>query len=665
VNTLPGLIAAACALWGLQTGYWPVAAAAAIALEAPRVVALRWNIEQAHFNRLSDFCSALVIAAGIYLYVTYGNPRALMLLFQWLPVLLAPLAAAQAWGNLREVDIAAFVWTLRKSAATERFALNLGYPTLVVWIVAAAAANERGVLFYAGLTTLAAWALWAARPRRYPVVLWVVLIAVAAGAGHGIHNGLYRVQAWVEEVVPEWLGASGSRTDPYQSRTDLGHIGGLKQDDAIVLRVRVDGGLKAPLLLHRASYNGYVGRTWSARNAPLEARLPDSARSWTLAREARPLARATVFDYSPRGNPVLSLPSGTVEVGGLEALSLKVNRLGTVQAESPPGHISYVAAVDPAAVVESAPGAEDLRLPAADRGLLAEIAGRLGLPGPDAERAVAAVRAWFGEGFGYTLYQEGSVTDRSALADFLLRTRAGHCEYFATATVLLLRAAGVPARYATGFSAQEYSRLEDAYIVRVRHAHAWARAYVNGRWVDVDTTPATWARLEEGSASSWWSPVADLWNWLAFRLSRIGAASRDEDRTTVIVLGSALLIGLWFGWRLYRQRGLMSFGARRPDSAEATSVPGADSEFYEVESALARGGLERTSTETVMAWLARVEEKLPAGLPLATLREIAALHYRYRFDPAGLPAREREQLRERSLACLQSVTGDSIPRNRG
>ena len=653
MNTLPGLLAAACALWGVQTGYWPVALAAAIALEAPRVVALRWNVEQEHFNRLSDFCGALIVAAGIYLYVTFGNPRALMLLFQWLPVLMLPLALAQAWGNLREVDLAAFVWTLRKSANAEHYAINLGYPCLAVWVVAAAAANLRGPVFYAGLTALVAWSLWAVRPRRYPVVLWVALVAVTAGAGYGMHNGLHRLQAWVEEVVPEWIGASGSRTDPYRSRTDLGHIGGLKQDDAIVLRVRVDGGLKTPLLLHRASYNGFFDGTWSVRNAPLVARLADEGTRWTLGRDANPSASVTVFDHSPRGNPVLSLPSGTVELRGLEALGIKVNSLGTVQADSPPGHFSYVAAVDPAAGIEAAPGADDLRLPPVEQPLFAEIAGRLGLPGRPPAQSVTAVKAYFADGFGYTLYQGASVGDRSALADFLLRTRAGHCEYFATATVLLLRAAGVPARYATGFSAQEYSRLEDAWIVRVRHAHAWARAHVDGRWVDVDTTPSVWAGIEDRGASSWWSPVADFGSWLAFRLSRMGGA-RDEERTTVIVAGVALLIGLWFGWRLYRQRQLMVLGKKRGAASQEARAPGTDSEFYRVEHELANSGLARAAGETIMAWLARIDEKLPAGWRGSELREVAHLHYRYRFDPVGLSESERGRLRELSLACLNT-----------
>ena len=46
--------------------------------------------------------------------------------------------------------------------------------------------------------------------------------------------------------------------------------------------------------------------------------------------------------------------------------------------------------------------------------------------------------------------------------------------------MLLLRAGGIPARYATDFVAAEKSERENAWLVRMRHVHAWARAYVNG-----------------------------------------------------------------------------------------------------------------------------------------------------------------------------------------
>ena len=161
MNTLPLLLAAACALWGVQTEQWFIAAAAAIALEAPRLLPLRWNVEQAHFNRLSDFCSALIVAVAVYLYFTYGNPRWLFLLFQWLPVLVLPIALAQAWGNLPRIDVSAFVWTMRKDPARLRYTFNLGYPYLAVWVLAASAVQPSGSAFYAGLVVLTAWALTA------------------------------------------------------------------------------------------------------------------------------------------------------------------------------------------------------------------------------------------------------------------------------------------------------------------------------------------------------------------------------------------------------------------------------------------------------------------------------------------------------------------------
>ena len=53
-----------------------------------------------------------------------------------------------------------------------------------------------------------------------------------------------------------------------------------------------------------------------------------------------------------------------------------------------------------------------------------------------------------------------------------------------------------------------------------------------------------------------------------------------------------------------------------------------------------------------MDWVARIESRLPAGWRGSELREIASLHYRYRFDPAGLPQPERRRLRELALARL-------------
>jgi transglutaminase-like putative cysteine protease len=86
-------------------------------------------------------------------------------------------------------------------------------------------------------------------------------------------------------------------------------------------------------------------------------------------------------------------------------------------------------------------------------------------------------------------FQPSGNTD--PLNDFILNGRAAHCQYFASAMVILARAAGVPARLVTGYYAHEpYG--DDATIVRERDAHAWAECYLGdvGQWVTVDATPS-------------------------------------------------------------------------------------------------------------------------------------------------------------------------------
>ena len=69
--------------------------------------------------------------------------------------------------------------------------------------------------------------------------------------------------------------------------------------------------------------------------------------------------------------------------------------------------------------------------------------------------------------------------------------------------------------------------------------------------------------------------------------------------------------------------------------------PGEDSEFYAVEKSLPA----REPSETHSEWLARVSPALPA-MKRSQVQEALRLHQRYRFDPAGLAAAERNQLRD-------------------
>lgn len=100
---------------------------------------------------------------------------------------------------------------------------------------------------------------------------------------------------------------------------------------------------------------------------------------------------------------------------------------------------------------------------------------------------VQAVLRWFAaEKFAYTLTPP--VLTGDSVDGFLFGTRRGFCEHFASAFVVLLRAAGIPSRVVTGYQGGESNG--GYLIVRQSDAHAWAEAFLDGRWERVDPTAA-------------------------------------------------------------------------------------------------------------------------------------------------------------------------------
>lgn len=103
------------------------------------------------------------------------------------------------------------------------------------------------------------------------------------------------------------------------------------------------------------------------------------------------------------------------------------------------------------------------------------------------------------ESFSYTL-RPGLLGDRP-VDEFIFDTRAGFCEHYASAFVVLMRAAGIPARVVTGYLGGE---MNAGYmIVRQSDAHAWAEAFIDGQWHRFDPTGAVAPmRVEQSLAAA-------------------------------------------------------------------------------------------------------------------------------------------------------------------
>ena len=93
------------------------------------------------------------------------------------------------------------------------------------------------------------------------------------------------------------------------------------------------------------------------------------------------------------------------------------------------------------------------------------------------------------DGFNYTL--EPGPYGRDAIDEFWLDRKAGFCEHFAAAFVVVMRALDVPARIVTGYQGADAAPVDGYWIVRQSNAHAWAEYWVAGSgWVRADPTAA-------------------------------------------------------------------------------------------------------------------------------------------------------------------------------
>jgi protein-glutamine gamma-glutamyltransferase len=646
--TPPLLIGAVLAFWGWQSGNLAVGVLLGAALEGLRALQLRIDLGVKEHSTIADLSTVGFVLLAVLLAANRGVGGGVLEAFIWQPVALAPIMAAQLVTVERRLPLSALFRYMRKLTRANPDIkdplVDVSAVYAALTLLAAGVANQRGPEYYLGVVAGTACLLYAARPRVANVAAGAAMIAAAAAIGYASHVGLQQAQMALFDWVLD-LNIRTPDTDPYRVRTELGSLGRLKQYDAIVVRVYAaekDGGRVQ--LLHRSSYNTYLAGTWVARGAPMEnlESLADNE-TWLLDRSVQPDAATLRVRMSSRfesGRAVLPLPAGTVRLASFPATHVERNALGAVHARLGVDWANYEAQAVPAIAVYAPPTAEDEAIPAEERDVLRQTVETLGLLAlPPAER-LRRIERHLG-GFSYATYRERPVPkEETALGDFLTRTRAGHCEYFATAATLLARAAGVPARYAIGFAAIEYSALEGAWVIRTRHSHAWSRAWVDGHWVDLDTTPPNWG-MEEASDAPYWQGLADLFRFAGFRWSQRGEFKAGDSWYAALVV-----LALYLGWSVLRGRRIVREQKIAP--AARPRYPGEDSEFYAVEQSLP----PRKPSETQAAWMERIDARISLK-KLERVREALRLHQRYRFDPAGLSRNERNRLRElcRDLAA--------------
>jgi len=278
----------------------------------------------------------------------------------------------------------------------------------------------------------------------------------------------------------------------------------------------------------------------------------------------------------------------------------------------------------------------------------------------DAAAVIDAAQAHFGQApFRYSLTPP--ITRQDPVAQFLFETRTGFCEHYASAFVVLMRAAGLPARVVTGYLGGERNTVGDYLLVRQADAHAWAEVWLPEQgWQRVDPTAAVSPdRVEQGISGAiadsgdlhpmlrggafrdalrqlglWWDSVNYYWNeWVvAFGPEKqrqlLQALGLNGKRwvwlTGLMTAALVTVIVLYAGIYLWRNRRLPLTPLDRAYAAFCRK--------------LARRGFGKAAHEGPWDYAQRLNATLPeqAAIIRAVTVTYAQMRYADRDDPRGV-----------------------------
>ena len=689
-RTPPFLLGTAVLFWGWQTGFLPVAAVMAFILEAPRWVKTRWEISGDDFSRIWTLCTLLFLATALYAFTANEGPaqfrgflenpspnatrnagtasaRTAAALIRWLPMTFLLFMAAQLYSARERIPLETISLIMRlrwKRAVRDGkppppgWNVDISHIYFGLCLFSASIHPGEDAGYFWGLCILLAWALWPWRSVRFSIVPWALTMAVVVILGFFGQRTVGYLQRYVENLNPQWFSRfTRGGFDGNQARTSIGHIGQLKQSGRICIRLEAQPGSPPPSLLREASYRIYKSQTWfsgTGRNG-YESILEDvtNRATWVLIQGRENPAAATLSCYLPGGAGLLPLPGGSGRLERLSAFTLEKNELGAIRAQGP-GLVVFDALYGPGPGIDSAPDPiDDLHVPAPEEPALEKFITEMDLTGKSRTQTLRRLNECFLDKFKYSTWEDLRYrhSTETPLTRFLLRNRSGHCEYFATASVLLLRKLGFEARYAVGYAVQEKAG-DRKFVVRQRDAHAWCLVWNKdkGVWQDFDATPATWVEAEAAHASAF-QRLSDLWENTWFQISKFRWGQTNLRK--YILIATTPILAILLIQILFKRRARSKAGSGQR-MALREPWPGWDSDFYALEQKLSREGVVRGPSEPLSQWLDRALRNPQLASLKNDLRRLLDLHYRYRFDPRGLTAEERATLSKGSVLTIDS-----------
>ncbi len=336
--------------------------------------------------------------------------------------------------------------------------------------------------------------------------------------------------------IQQGLPGRQEYTTGFRDEVSLDVVGNIRQSDEVALRMKPeDPTLAAPYLLRGTTYDRFQDLRWKRSRLDATPLEPATRNLYRLAPDETE-GKVRIW-LEPIDSNSLILPAETVSVE--LSRRLFVDAGGGVMMNWPrQGLLEYRVGVAARPVFRGAiPDLDSEDEATLDQGgvtpRIRELAVRLSAGFPPAV-AAKRIERYLTDNFEYTLDFLGRQSE-NPIEDFLFQYRSGHCEYFASSMIFMLRATGVPARLATGFLGAEFNPLEDYYIVRQNNAHAWVEAYLpDVGWTTFDPTPPSGRPVVKARPTAL-MVLRQAWDYLEFRWDRYVMAYGFFDQVGLIL----------------------------------------------------------------------------------------------------------------------------------
>lgn len=390
-------------------------------------------------------------------------------------------------------------------------------------------------------------------------------------------------------------------------------------NDNVVMRVRASG----PAMWRGLVFADYDGVQWQADQSDPEPLGGDPPFFYpSELRSLGPRATLSQTFYVEAEQPSVVFAAGQPESIWVEE-SVSVDRLGGLRLDSTltagavysvvstvgaatPDELRALAPVPP----EEMPDREDtperdfdryLDIPPSVPARVYRLARRITADAPTTYDKVKAIETWLADNYRYSVDSPVPPVGQDAVDYFLFDdAKVGFCEQFASATVMMLRALGIPSRMVAGYAVGTRNPFTGYYEIKNSDAHTWVEVWFPGNygWYEFDPTFAIPPAQVDVTES------VPLMRAFRFFTERFGGGETGDVaeyiRTALFVaLAGVVVFGGWIMWKRLSPRPQI---VGMPGPVAGGPITHA---FRRLEESLAARGAPRAPPETAAELMAR------------------------------------------------------------